>query len=118
MHEKITIFCDIDGTLVHHYPPSVTTTPYHIPTILDGTLNKLSEWEKLGYIIILVTARKECMRVVTLKQLSKLGIFYDQLIMGISNGKRILINDINISGIEAAKSINLERNIGIKSINL
>ena len=34
------------------------------------------------------------MRITTERHLSELGIFYDQLIMGVGGGQRILINDL------------------------
>ena len=57
-----TIFCDIDGTLVTHSKPTNATTPTHKLTLLEGTTEKLLEWDKLGYRIILTTGRKESLR--------------------------------------------------------
>ena len=114
-----TIFCDIDGTLVEHQPPSKICRPLSKMVLLDGTREKLMEWDKLGYRIILTTGRKESMRATTEKQLSECGIFYDQLIMGIGGGKRILINDRKTNSQEDyAIAINLERNKGISEVNL
>ena len=114
-----TIFCDIDGTLVEHSKPIKTQLPNHKLILLDGTLEKLLEWEKLGYNIILTTGRKESLKRVTEKQLEEVGIFYDKLIMGIGGGKRYLINDRKPYGSEDyAIAINLERNKGIKNIKI
>ena len=113
-----TIFCDIDGTLVKHYPPSVSSTPTYKMELLDGTLEKLLDWDKKGYYIILTTGRKESLRKITEQQLSEVGIFYDQLIMGIGGGERYLINDCKEDGTQYAKAINLPRNQGIKDINI
>jgi hypothetical protein len=114
-----TIFCDIDGTLVKHQPPSETSRPSNNIELLDGTLEKLMEWDKLGYRIILTTGRKESIRLITEKQLSDCGIFYDQLIMGIGGGKRILINDRKTNNKEDyAIAINLVRNKGISEVEL
>ena len=55
---------------------------------------------------------------LTEKQLAEAGIFYDQLIMGVGGGVRILINDNKPNGDLAARCINLERNMGIKDINI
>jgi hydroxymethylpyrimidine pyrophosphatase-like HAD family hydrolase len=118
MNHKVTIFCDIDGTLVHHKNPSITSTDTHKMSLLPGTLEKLIEWEKKGYYIVLTTARKESMRKVTQKQLSKVGIFYDQLIMGISSGGRYLINDDKPDGTKTSFAINLPRNKGLEDINI
>lgn len=115
----LTIFCDIDGTLVTHSKPTDSQKPTHTLELLDGTLEKLLEWDKMGYNIILTTGRKESLRSVTELQLSKAGIIYDQLIMGIGGGKRYLINDRKPYGTEDyAISINIDRNVGIKDIKL
>mgnify|MGYP000698514884 FL=1 len=115
----LTIFCDIDGTLVTHSKPTDSQKPTHTLELLDGTLEKLLEWDKMGYNIILTTGRKESLRSVTELQLSKAGIIYDQLIMGIGGGKRYLINDRKPYGTEDyAVAINIDRNVGIKDLEL
>jgi hypothetical protein len=113
-----TIFCDIDGTLVKHAAPSIASNPNHKMEILEGTIEKLLEWDKKGYYIILTTGRKESLREITKKQLSEVGIFYDQLIMGIGGGPRYLINDKKPEGTKAAFSICLDRNIGLKGLDI
>ena len=114
-----TIFCDIDGTLVTHSKPTIAQLPNHKLTLLEGTLEKLLEWDKLGYRIILTTGRKESLRKVTEQQLAEAGIIYDLLIMGIGGGKRYLINDKKpYSTEDYAFAINLERNKGIKNIEI
>jgi hypothetical protein len=113
-----TIFCDIDGTLVKHDPPSLTAKPDYKMEVLEGTIEKLMEWDEKGYNIILTTGRKESLRKTTEEQLSSIGIFYDQLVMGIGGGERYLINDCKEDGSQYAKAINLPRNQGINNINL
>ena len=113
-----TIFCDIDGTLVKHVPPSVAANPRYKMELLEGTLEKLLEWDKKGYNIILTTGRKESLRLITEKQLTEVGIFYDQLVMGIGGGIRYLINDRKPEGDETSFNICLDRNKGIKNINI
>lgn len=113
-----TIFCDIDGTLVKHQPPSISSKPNFKMEILPGTLEKLLEWDKCGYNIILTTGRKESLRDVTEKQLSECGIFYDKLIMGIGGGARYLINDAKPDGSESCFSICLQRDSGIKNLEI
>ena len=115
----ITVFCDIDGTLVKHSKPTDSQKPTHTLELLDGTLEKLLEWDKMGYNIILTTGRKESLRSVTESQLNNVGIIYDQLIMGIGGGKRVLINDRKPYGvIDYAIAINIDRNVGIKDLEL
>tara|TARA_R100000030_G_scaffold101004_2_gene95717 strand:- start:1751 stop:2113 length:363 start_codon:yes stop_codon:yes gene_type:complete len=114
-----TIFCDIDGTLIKHFPPTVTCSPNFEPEILDGTVETILEWDKKGYNIILVSGRRESLRQQTKLQLSKLGIIYDKLILGIGGGKRVLINDRKPDDNEDyAIAINLKRNSGIKNLDL
>ena len=114
-----TIFCDIDGTLIKHYPPTVTTKPNCVPELLDGTVEKLLEWDKKGYNIILVSGRREASRKQTEQQLASLGIIYDKLILGIGGGKRVLINDMKPYGDEHyAYAINIKRNSGIGNIDI
>ena len=118
-----TIFCDIDGTLVIH--PGSNNNHEELPKskhklqVLKGTLKKLWEWDSKGYRIILTTGRKESMRPKTEKELLRLGIVYDKLIMGLGGGVRILINDRKPnSDIDTAYAINLNRNEGIKNVKI
>jgi ribonucleotide monophosphatase NagD (HAD superfamily) len=115
-----TIICDIDGTLIEHRGDICEQhliSDYNI--ILPKTLEKIREWDKKGYKIVLLTGRKESTRFATEKQLSGLGIIYDQLVMGVTGGVRVLINDLKptIAG-DTAISFNLERNVGVGSIDV
>lgn len=111
-----TIFCDIDGTLIRHDSPDIAFKPDYKMTVLSGTLERLLEWDRLGYNIILTTGRRESMRAMTEKQLNEVGIFYDQLVMGIGGGERYLINDNKPDGTITARAISINRNEGIAKI--
>ena len=112
-----TIFCDIDGTLIKHIPPGCLHKCK--VEVLSGTVEKLHEWDKKGYNIILTTGRKESLRKITEKQLSDCGIFYDKLIMGIGGGTRVLINDLKSdSNNPTAYSFCIERNKGIGDLDV
>lgn len=113
-----TIFCDIDGTLIKHDTPEVSFKSNYNMTLLQGTLQKLLEWDRKGYNIILTTGRRESLRQLTERQLADIGVFYDQLIMGIGGGERVLINDRKPDGTVTAYAYNLDRNEGIKNINI
>ncbi len=113
-----TIFCDIDGTIVKHKLPSRNAIPTNELELLPGTIEKFSEWDSKGYIIILVTGRKESLRKNTEKQLAEVGIIYDQLIMGIGGGSRVLINDEKPDGRKTASAYNIPRNSGIGTIEI
>lgn len=87
-----TIFCDIDGTLLKHQH-TISDALEADPELLPEVRTKINQWDSQGHKIILVTARKESTRSATEAQLQKLGIAWDQLIMGVSNGQRVLVND-------------------------
>jgi hydroxymethylpyrimidine pyrophosphatase-like HAD family hydrolase len=116
MERTYTIFLDIDGTLIEHR--GKVDEQLSIENTLDGTLEKLRDWDRKGYNIILVTGRRESTRKKTEKQLENLNIFYDKLIMGIGGGKRFLINDKKPDMSDTAFSINLVRNTGIKNLDI
>lgn len=118
MERPKTIFLDIDGTLVKHKPLCENTLGDSPLELLEGTLEKLTEWDLKGYRIILTTGRKDSLREATEQQLNNLGIFYDYLIMGIGGGDRILINDKKSDGRITAFAICPDRNFGIKDINI
>jgi len=121
MSRPKTIFCDIDGTLTEHPASSQDISKYNLEQemrVLSGTREKLWEWDKKGYFIILTTGRKEGMRKSTIEQLKKAGIIYDQLIMGFGGGDRILINDRKLNGRDTAFAINLDRDTGVADLDL
>lgn len=117
-----TIICDIDGTLILHEGPilaaMVTDRSDYRGLVLPQVKEKFEEWDRKGYYIVLLTGRKESMRKNTISYLSSLGLFWDQLIMGIGGGPRVLINDRKVDGTDTAFAINLERNEGLKNVNV
>ena len=118
MEAPKTIFCDIDGTLLTHFG-NIYENTNNDPIILNNVLETIHQWEKLNYKIILTTGRKECLRKITEEQLLNVGIIYDSLIMGITNGDRVLINDKKNNGINnTAYAINTVRNQGLQFANL
>lgn len=110
-----TVFLDIDGTILEHQG-SLSSLMMNPPLVLVGVHKKLNEWEARGFNIILTTGRKESQRAFTERQLEKLGIFYDQLIMGIGGGPRYLINDKQKDGTPMAFAFNLTRDGGLDSV--
>ena len=114
-----TIICDIDGVLLRHNNNGLSNQILENPKPLDGTIEKLTEWDSKGYNIILITGRRESQRKNTEKQLTMYGIFYDQLIMGVGGGDRVLINDKKPnSDRDTAYAINLYRNEGIENVKI
>lgn len=115
---KKTIFIDLDGTVWKHQGnlTQMFTTEMEI---LPGVVEKFNEWDSRGFKIILTTGRRECLRKITEEQLLKNGLFYDQLIMGLTRGERILINDKKPGYDESvASAIEITRNEGLTNINI
>jgi hydroxymethylpyrimidine pyrophosphatase-like HAD family hydrolase len=113
-----TIITDIDGTLIEHYG-NAHEQLVREPTILPNVINKFNEWDRKGFNIILITGRRESWRKKTEQQLQELGIYYDQLIMGVGGGPRILINDLKPdSDAPTAIAINLKRNKGFDDVKI
>ncbi len=104
-----TVFIDIDGTIFKHYG-NLNMMVLQEPELIRGTVEKFLEWRKKEYYIVLTTARLEGMRQITQKQLTDAGLFYDQMIMGLPPGARVLINDEGSK--VKAHSVSLKRDEG------
>lgn len=117
MKRPKTIICDIDGTLIYHYG-SLQKQVLNDPVLLPDVKDRFEIWDKKGYNIILITGRRESLRNITEKQLESLGLFYDQLVMGVGGGQRVLINDLKTNTDElTAISYNIQRNKGLSQVN-
>lgn len=111
-----TIFLDIDGCLLKHNG-DITRQHLGIGTCLDGVHEALTQWDRKGYKIILCSGRRESTRKDTERQLSNLGIFYDVLLLGVTGGIRVLINDTKPDKTESTtQAITLQRNEGLSSV--
>jgi hypothetical protein len=110
---RMTIFCDIDGVLFEQTNYISTN-----PRVLSDVLEKLWEWSGKDYTIVLTTGRKESTRSITESTLQESGICYDHLLMGLGCGDRILINDRSSTGRDKAFAINLDRNTGLKGVEI
>jgi len=116
MKKSHTIFCDIDGTLFEYRKfESYETSKVKV---LEGVKEKLDQWMASGHMIILTTARPEYLRNHTEKELKESELVYDELIMGIERGPRVLINDCDPQKAgKRAIGVNLERNQGFSLEN-
>lgn len=86
-----TYFFDLDGTiLMHSHRYSNLKTDNQL---CPGVKEALDEIDSRGDKIILVSARKESARKFTEEILDYLLVPYDQLILGVSQGCRIIVND-------------------------
>jgi hydroxymethylpyrimidine pyrophosphatase-like HAD family hydrolase len=112
-----TLIIDLDGTVLKHHH-SISDVYHNTPEILPGVVEKLNSWDSQGHKIIFMTARKESTREITEQQLRQFGIAWDQLVMGVSNGGRFLINDkLNKTDLNRAIGINVITNEGFRTIS-
>lgn len=115
MERTKSIFCDIDGTLWKHVGNAFEQATHSQHELLPNTKEAIGKWDSLGYKIILTTGRKESLRNKTERELEKLGIVYDKLIMGLGGGVRIIINDRKQGGDKnTCYAVNVVRNKGIQ----
>ena len=114
-----TLFIDIDGCLLQHHS-GIRENAEEEAVLLPNVLEKFAEWDSKGYRIILVTGRRESERPRTEAQLDALGVFYDQLIMGLPRGQRVVINDLKagLPSDSAAACVNIQRNSGLGGVDV
>lgn len=111
-----TIICDIDGCIFRRRG-DITQAHLIDLELLPGVKEKWIEWDRAGYNIILMTGRRESTRSHTCAQLARAGIFYDQLIMGVGGGPRVLINDYKPNSKKpTAIAVNLKRDEGMENV--
>lgn len=111
-----TIIVDLDGVIVKHLGLGASDQWYKPFEFIEGTVTAFNEWEATGAYIIIMTARKRSCRYQLERDLSKHGIYYDMLIMGVTSGTRVLINDKKSDGSQAAVAFEIERNAGLCSM--
>ena len=121
MNRPKTIICDIDETILKH-SGSLKNIHASTPKVLENVLDTFVEWDNKGYNIILITGRRESLRKITEEHLAKCGIFYDQLVMGVGGGSRVLINDLKPNEEDpnnpTAIAINIKRDAGLKDVKI
>ena len=87
-----TYIFDIDGVIVRNgsrYIEPKWGETQAFPKVSE----KLRSLKAAGHYILLVTSRPETYRDVTTKQMQREGIVYDQLVMGVHHGARVVVND-------------------------
>jgi len=112
-----TIFCDIDGTIFVHRS-NLEAMLMMEPVLLPFVSFRFMEWREKDYYIVLTTARPEGCRRRTEEQLAKLGLFWDQLIMGLPVGPRVVINDTKTSGQVTAIAVPVDRDKGLRDVEV
>lgn len=111
-----TIIIDIDGVIIQHKGEGASSQWLGdmCPALLPGVVEQFDTWEREGACIVLMTARKECTRGVLEVQLMQLGLYWDQLVMGVTSGQRVLINDAKPNDASpSAVAVVLQRNEGL-----
>ncbi len=116
--KPMTIFSDIDGTLVHQVRFEEINP--HTSRALPGAVEKMNKWYNEGHHIVLTTARPEYLRNTTEIEMKNLGIPFHQLVMGIGRAERILINNSSEERPEEQRAIaiQVEKNGGLENINI
>lgn len=94
-NNKPVIFCDIDGTLIKAQSRFGDYNYHTAPIVLENNYKKIKEYYDKGSQIVFTTARIEEYRESTVKMLESLGFIDCQVITGLNNSARILINDYN-----------------------
>jgi len=109
-NDKPVIFCDIDGTIIHAQSKHGKKSYSESPIILKNNVELLLKYQNDGAQIIFTTARSEEAKDITQKMLDSLGFKHYNLIIGLNNTRRILINDYNDANpFPRAEAINIKR---------
>jgi hypothetical protein len=111
-----TYIIDIDGTIL----PQNTSDPVaqwrgEPDGLLPGVVDFFARVEQAGDCIVLLTARRESCRPRLEATLRRLGLFWDELVMGAGSGPRVLIND-SADGEIKAHAVNIPRNTGLSNV--
>jgi hydroxymethylpyrimidine pyrophosphatase-like HAD family hydrolase len=114
----VTLFLDIDGTLIDSPNRNIIEQLKEPMKVLPGVLEKLTAWDRAGCTIILTTGRPSGYRARTEEQLKEACIPYEQLIMGLGGKARIVVNDAKPDGRRTAYAYCLTPNIGLEEVNI
>ena len=99
-----TIICDIDGTIFEYVGGTIEITTQKAQ-LLPGVMDQFNRWELEGCRIILISGRRESLREKTTKDLERVGIPYDLLLMGYADAGRIIINDDGWRGVPSTTGV-------------
>jgi len=109
-NDKPVIFCDIDGTIIQAQSRVGAKSYDKTPVPLQKNINRLLELQYKGAQFVFTTSRENQYKGITRDMLYSLGFISFDLITGLQNSRRILINDFNNSNpYPRAESINLFR---------
>jgi choline kinase len=109
-NDKPVIFCDIDGTIIRAQSRAGDNSYDKTPVPLQKNINRLLELQSKGAQFVFTTSRENQYKGMTRDMLYSLGFASFDLITGLQNSRRILINDFNNANpYPRAESINLFR---------
>ena len=108
-----TIFCDIDGTIIAHRDCGQWSGD---PEPVPGAVEQMHRWHRQGHLIVLTTARSEDTRQNTEAELEEVGVPWDRLVMDLTVGPRVLINDAAPERPVAAVAYSLARDEGLGQV--
>ena len=112
-----TYIIDIDGTLIKHQGKGIRFQLYPSDgTVLEAAARVLNTLEQQGHHIVLMTARPEAFRDLTVQQLRGAYFVYHQLIMGVTSGERIIVNDTKPDDSPSCSAVVVKRNDGISCL--
>lgn len=116
IHDKPTIFIDLDGTLIFHNS-GLDLNGKEIEKVVPVNIDiftKLSKFQQSGGKVIVTTTRPANSNSSLISQIESFGFKPDQIIFGLTGGQRLLVNDIKPSAphIRTALSMNIARDSG------
>jgi hypothetical protein len=113
-----TLFVDIDGTIVKYRKFSELSESTLTP--IQDVIDFVNGHYDAGSVIVITTARPESYRLFTIEELEKIGIKYNQIIMDMGRGTRVILNDIDPKNPELPRAIgiNLQRDGGLENIEI
>ena len=112
-----TYFIDIDGCIfIHRGEGASYQWLLKPPELCYGVVQQLDILERRGDMIVLVTARPETLRERLEYELQLLGVIYHRLVMGVTSGVRVLVNDAKPENEDTAIGITIPRNEGLRRI--
>lgn len=110
-NDKPVIFCDIDGTIIVNQGRVGNNSYFDKAKPLAKNVSKLLEMQEKGAQFIFTTARPAEYEYITRQTIEDLGFKNFQLIIGLQNSRRILINDYNEANpYPRAVAVNIYRN--------
>lgn len=114
-----TLFVDLDGCCFKSYNGLDGCMSHSDElNVLPGVRERFEEWFMKNYSIVITTGRPESWREETIYQIKANGLWYDHLLMGLKHQPRVLINDGRPDGTPSATAIILNKNEGMKNLNV